>query len=107
MKTGAAGFNACPAVFPLLQVVANEYFDPVGRFSQAAWAKQLLMTLQASSSTSQRLALTRARRMPARKGLSKSVGTRSFNPVHVIDVGTDELPAHGSHNISVSVDNVQ
>lgn len=30
-----------------LQVVTNEYFDPVGRFNQAAWAKQLLSTLQA------------------------------------------------------------
>ena len=32
-----------------MQVVANEYFDPVGRFNQATWAKQLLTTLQARS----------------------------------------------------------
>ena len=29
-----------------LQVVANEFFDPVGRFNQATWAKQLLATLK-------------------------------------------------------------
>ena len=29
-----------------MQVVANEYFDPVGRFNQATWAKQLLTTLK-------------------------------------------------------------
>ena len=28
------------------QVVANEYFDPHGSFSQAAWAQQLHQTLQ-------------------------------------------------------------
>lgn len=29
------------------QTIANEYYDPSGRFSQAAWAKELLRTLQA------------------------------------------------------------
>lgn len=29
------------------QVVANEFYDCKGRFSQAAWAGQLLQTLQA------------------------------------------------------------
>eukprot|EP00877_Chromochloris_zofingiensis_P000051 jgi/Chrzof1/10046/Cz04g25070.t1 len=28
------------------QVVANEYYDPYGKFSQAAWAQQLLTTLK-------------------------------------------------------------
>lgn len=28
------------------QVIANEYFDPSGKFSQAAWARQLLKALQ-------------------------------------------------------------
>ena len=31
------------------QVIANEYFDPHGEFSQAAWAKQLLLAFQVSS----------------------------------------------------------
>jgi len=26
--------------------VANEFFDPVGRFNQATWAQQLLATLK-------------------------------------------------------------
>ncbi len=30
------------------QVVANEFFDPRGSFSQAAWAHQLLDTLKVS-----------------------------------------------------------
>ena len=28
------------------QIIANEYYDPHERFSQAAWAKQLLQALQ-------------------------------------------------------------
>ena len=28
------------------QTVANEYYDPYGRFSQAKWAQQLLAALQ-------------------------------------------------------------
>lgn len=31
------------------QVVANEFFDPAGHFSQATWADQLLQTLQVTS----------------------------------------------------------
>lgn len=34
------------------QIVANEFYDYKGRFSQAAWAGQLLHTLQACSSLS-------------------------------------------------------
>ena len=30
------------------QVVANEFYDPAGRFSQAKWADQLLSTFQVS-----------------------------------------------------------
>ena len=31
------------------QVIANEFFDPRGNFSQAAWAQQLLHTLKVLS----------------------------------------------------------
>lgn len=34
------------------QVVANEFYDCKGRFSQAAWAGELLQTLQASMTAS-------------------------------------------------------
>ena len=44
------GCEMCTANRKLLerawQVIANEYYDPRGRFSQAAWAKQLLLALQ-------------------------------------------------------------
>lgn len=31
------------------QIVANEYFDPRGEFSQSGWARQLLLALQVRS----------------------------------------------------------
>ena len=44
------GCEMCAANRKLLerawQVIANEYYDPLDRFSQAAWAKQLLLALQ-------------------------------------------------------------
>ncbi len=44
------GCAACGANRRMLekawQIVANEYYDPRGDFSQAKWAKQLLLALQ-------------------------------------------------------------
>jgi hypothetical protein len=46
----APGCSACGSNRRMLekawQTIANEYYDPQGRFSQARWAKELLLALQ-------------------------------------------------------------
>ena len=49
------GCSACASNRRMLekawQTIANEYYDPTGNFSQAKWAKELLIALQVRPQT--------------------------------------------------------